>query len=107
MKLFRSGGDIFAAYLNRPHIASTYIDFIKENTDIKVIYYGHDLHFLREGREYALTGDPKLREEARYWKSVEMSLMYKAAVSYYPSYVERDAILAAIRENGKSRMKAE
>ncbi len=96
------GGDIFAAYLNRPHIASKYIDFIKENTDIKVIYYGHDLHFLREGREYALTGDPKLREEARYWKSVEMSLMYKAAVSYYPSYVERDAILA---EDGRIPVK--
>ena len=39
------GDDIAIAYLNRPHIASKYIDFIKENTNIKVIYYGHDLHF--------------------------------------------------------------
>ncbi len=88
------GNDIAAAYLNRPHIASKYIDFIKENTDIKVIYYGHDLHFLREGREYALTGDLQRRQASEYWKSVEMSLMYKAAVSYYPSYIERDAIKA-------------
>ena len=28
--------------LNRPHIASKYIDYILDNTDIKVIYYGHD-----------------------------------------------------------------
>ncbi len=86
------GEDIAVAYLNRPHIASKYIDYILDNTDMKVIYYGHDLHFLREGREYQLTGDLQKREEAEYWKSVEMMLMSKAAVSYYPSYVERDAI---------------
>ena len=88
------GKDIAVAYLNRPHVAIKYIDFIKENTNIKVIYYGHDLHFLREGREFALTGDPNRRQASEYWKSVEMSLMYKAAMSYYPSYVERDAIKA-------------
>ena len=86
------GDDIKVAYLNRPHIASKYVDFLKNKTNIKVVYYGHDLHFLREGREYELTGDPKLRESSEYWKSVEMRLMRKAAVSYYPSYVERDAI---------------
>ena len=80
------------AYLNRPHIASKYIDYILDNTDIKVIYYGHDLHFLRESREYQITGDPKIREDAEYWKSIELTLMSKAAVSYYPSYIERDAI---------------
>lgn len=88
------GDDIAVAYLNRPHIASKYIDYILDNTDMKVIYYGHDLHFLREGREYQLTGDLQKREEAEYWKSVELSLMSKAEVSYYPSYVERDAIQA-------------
>lgn len=88
------GDDIAVAYLNRPHIASKYIDYILDNTDMKVIYYGHDLHFLREGREYELTGDLKKREEAEYWKSIELSLMSKAAISYYPSYVERDAIRA-------------
>ena len=86
------GDDIAVAYLNRPHIASKYVDYILDNTDIKVIYYGHDLHFLRESREYQITGDPKIRENAEYWKSVELTLMSKAAVSYYPSYVERDAI---------------
>lgn len=92
------GKDISFAYLNRPHIASKYIDYIKENTGMKVIYYGHDLHFLREGREYKLTLDPERQRAAMYWRSVELSLMYKAAVSYYPSYVERDAIKAVDEE---------
>ena len=76
------------SYLNRPHIATKYVDFIKEHTDIKMIYYGHDLHFMREIREYELTGDVKKRQESEYWKSIEFSLFHKEAVSNYPSYVE-------------------
>lgn len=90
--LKQHGDDIKAAYLNRPHIAMKYVDFIQNNTNIKMIYYGHDLHFLREGREYQLTGDREKRESAEYWKSVEFRIMKKAAVSYYPSYVEQEAI---------------
>lgn len=90
--LKRNGDEIDFAYLNRPHIASKYVDYIKDYTNIKVIYYGHDLHFLRLGREYALTGDINIKREADYWKSVELTMMYKAAISYYPSYVEVDAI---------------
>ena len=86
------GDDITAAYLNRPHIAEKYVDFIEEHTNIKMIYYGHDLHFLREGREYQLTGDEKKRDASEYWKAIEFRIMRKAAVSYYPSYVERGAI---------------
>ena len=92
--LKKHGDDIQFAYLNRPHIASRYVDFIKENTNIKIIYYGHDLHFLRESREFELTRDPEKRKAVSYWRSIELALMYKAAVSYYPSYVEREAIKA-------------
>lgn len=87
------GDDLAVAYLNRPHIASKYIDYILDHTDTKVIYYGHDLHFLRESREYQLTGDPAKREDAEYWKSIELTLMSKAAVSYYPSDIEKNAVL--------------
>lgn len=86
------GDDIAVAYLNRPHIAGKYVDYILDNTNIKVIYYGHDLHFMRESREYALTGDAKRRQSAEYWKAIELSLMNKAAVSYYPSVIEQQAI---------------
>lgn len=86
--------EIDFAYLNRPHIATKYVDFIKNNTDIKIIYYGHDLHFLREYREYELTGDIQKKRDSDYWKSIEFSLMEKAAVAYYPSYVEEEAIHA-------------
>ena len=63
--------------MNRPHIAVKYVDFLKKNTNIKIIYYGHDLHFLREYREYELTGDIQKKRESDYWKSIELSLMEK------------------------------
>ena len=84
--------NIDIAYLNRPHIATKYVDFIKEKTNIKVIYYGHDLHFLRERREYELTGDVERKNASAYWKSMELDLMRKARISYYPSNVEVDYI---------------
>ena len=79
-------------FLNRPHISVKYIDFIKSNTDAKIIYYGHDLHFLREMREYELTGNRDLIKTSEYWKNKELSLMRKADVVYYPSIVEENEI---------------
>lgn len=90
--LDKNGSEIRAAYLNRPHIATKYVDYIAEHTDMKIIFYGHDLHFLREFREFELTGDPAKKRESDYWKSIEFTLMRKAAVSYYPSEVEIEAI---------------
>ena len=80
------------AYLNRPHITEKYIDYIKENTDIKIIYYGHDLHFLRTEREYELEKDEKKLAESKMWKAKEFDILHKADMNYYPSYVEEEAI---------------
>lgn len=80
------------AYLNRPHITVKYIDFLKEKTNIKLIYYGHDLHFLRVQREAEMEQNSALEKEAEDWRKKEFSIMKKVAMSYYPSYVEEKAI---------------
>ncbi|MBR5247333.1 MAG: glycosyltransferase [Lachnospiraceae bacterium] len=82
--------DIF--YLNRPHIAIKYIDIIKEHARGKIIYYGHDLHFLRAKREYELSGDKKLLEDSQHWLEQETYIMKKADMNYYPSVIESDEI---------------
>ena len=64
--------------LSRPHISKNYIDFVKANTNAKIVYYIHDLHFLRESREYEITKDPKLKASSEYWKEIEMDLMEKS-----------------------------
>ncbi len=75
-------------FLNRPHISFKYIDFIRNNTNARIIYYGHDLHFLREMRKYEVTKDEKALTDSEDWKKKELALMKKADVVYYPSNVE-------------------
>ena len=90
--LKKNSANIDFCYLNRPHIAAKYIDFLKKNTDIKCIFYGHDLHYLRLFREYELSGDIRKKRESDYWKNVEYSVMEQADMVYYPSQVEIDEI---------------
>lgn len=79
-------------YLNRPYIAIKYIDYIRENMNSKIIYYGHDLHYMRMQREFEYEKDYNILEEAKYYKNLEYSLIYKSDMSYYPSKVEVDEI---------------
>lgn len=65
-------------YLNRPHISEKYIDFIKENTAAKIIYFGHDLHHVRLMREYELSKDESIKKDAIAWKDREYSLFNKS-----------------------------
>lgn len=82
--------DIF--YLNRPHISIKYIELIKKHARGKIIYYGHDLHFLRIQREYELSNNEKLLAESKKWLEQETYLMKNADMNYYPSVVEEEAI---------------
>lgn len=79
-------------FCNRPHITEKYIDFLVNNLSAKIIYYGHDLHFLREMREYELIGDEKCLKASEEWKEKELTIMKKADVVYYPSQIEVDLI---------------
>lgn len=83
---------ISIAYLSRPHIAARYIDFIRDHTEMKIIYHGSDLHSLRLMREYAIDHNEKTREEAEYWHGVEYAVMRKADMSYFPSEVEAEIV---------------
>lgn len=90
--LKENGANIGYAFLNRPHIATNYIGEIRKHTNARIVYYGHDLHFLREQREYELTGDAGLLKSSENWKQKELALMRKADVAYYPSYIEKEEI---------------
>ncbi|MEO5562759.1 MAG: glycosyltransferase, partial [Chitinophagaceae bacterium] len=78
--------------LSRPHISMKYIDFIKENTSAKILYYGHDLHFMRLLKQYEIEKKKEILESAKKWKEDEMSLYNKMDVVLAPSTDERDLI---------------
>lgn len=83
------------AYLNRPHIAVEYIDVISANSKAKIIYFGHDLHFLRELREYEISQDKNTLRSSQEWKKKEFALFSKADVihvvgSYEQAYLQKE-----------------
>lgn len=62
-------------FLNRPHIGKKYARWFKENSKAVVVYYGHDLHFLREYRQYEKTGDIQMLHQSQRSKEIEMEIM--------------------------------
>ena len=69
-------------YLQRPHIAIKYIDLVKKYSRAKIFYFAHDLHHVRERREYELTGDKAYLESSEKWKKIEYELFSKADVGH-------------------------
>ena len=70
------------AYLNRPHISEKYIDILKKYSSCKIIYFGHDLHYLREYRQYEIEKDPAILKSSNEWKKREFNLFNKADIIY-------------------------
>ncbi len=79
-------------YLQRPHIAIKYIDLVKQYSNAKVIYFAHDLHHIREKREYEITGDPKLLKSAEEWKEKEYKLFGAADVGHVVGSYEQEVM---------------
>lgn len=81
-------------FINRPHISIKYIDFLKENTHAQILYYGHDIHFIREESQYELQKDIKLLASAAAWKKTELYLFEKSTIILTPSDKENQIIRA-------------
>ncbi|WP_321330281.1 glycosyltransferase [uncultured Ilyobacter sp.] len=79
-------------YLNRPHISIKYIDFIKKYSNTKIIYFGHDLHFIREERNYEFEKDVSILETAKEWKKVELKLFSESDIVFAVGSYEMEVI---------------
>ena len=86
--LHENGNAIDSVFLNRPDTSSTYIDAVRKMTNAKIIYYGHDLHYVRLRREYELTGNRSLLRKSKEYKDLEYSIMRKSDIVLYPSDIE-------------------
>ncbi|MBW7470474.1 glycosyltransferase [Marinobacter sp. M216] len=76
-------------YLHRPHITEDFVDHMTTlKPKPKLIYFGHDLHYLRTAREAELKGDKAVISDAEDWKKRELAIFKKVDKVYYPSEVE-------------------
>lgn len=88
----RNGQYIDFVYLNRPHISIKYIDTVRKYSDAKIIYFGHDLHYLRELRNYQLDPNPELLKSSERWKEIEFELFNKADVIHVVGSYEQEIL---------------
>jgi GT2 family glycosyltransferase/uncharacterized coiled-coil DUF342 family protein len=95
------GGDIDHVMLSRPHIAVNYIDLLRKHTAARLIYFGHDLHFMRLRRQEKATGDSRLGKEADAIERVERDLWGRCDIVMYPSE-EEAAQVRSIMPNVKA-----
>jgi glycosyltransferase involved in cell wall biosynthesis len=97
--LRENGSHIQSVVLARPEIATAHLPLIRRNTSAKVIYYTHDLHFLREQRRHQLTGDTAALEASRRLLGIEEFLCRSVDYVATPSSGEVDEIekLGAMR----------
>lgn len=100
-----SAGNIDVVYLHRPHIAEDFIDYLQTlKPRPKLIYFGHDLHYLRTLREAELNNDALLKQQAEDWKRREYAIFSKVDKVFYPSSVEVAEIKAHSPETDVSAL---
>lgn len=82
-------------YLQRPHIAVKYIDLARNCSKAKILYFAHDLHHIREYREYEMTKNPEKLEASEHWKKIEYELFEKADVGHVVGSYEQEIMQKA------------
>lgn len=82
-------------YLQRPHISIKYIDLVKEYSHAKILYFAHDLHHVREYREYLLTKDEEKLKSSEHWKEIEYELFEKTDVGHVVGTYEQGVMQKA------------
>lgn len=96
--------EIDYAFLNYPLSSLQFLELLLK-TNIKLRYFGHDLHFLRLMREYQLTGDILIKERADEYFRIEGELIAKIPVVYYPSEAEIKIVADKFRTNKAKAIK--
>lgn len=89
--LYENSEQIDYVFLNYPNASMEFIDILLD-LKIPIRYYGHDLHFLRNQREYELFGDEKKLELSKQFYEKEKYLIEKSEVVYYPSKIETEMV---------------
>jgi GT2 family glycosyltransferase/glycosyltransferase involved in cell wall biosynthesis len=75
------------AFLSRPYVAIACADLFRAHSQAKLLFYGHDLHFLRTQEEQRLTGASSMGPAERL-QEAERAAWSKVDVIYYPAAEE-------------------
>jgi glycosyltransferase involved in cell wall biosynthesis len=80
--------------LARPTVAQRYLPLIRRHSRARIVYYTHDLHFLRERRRFEATGEQAALRESEKMLLLERGIFRAVDVVASPSTDEVDEIRA-------------
>ncbi len=83
--LAENGGYLDWVWAARPDATEPLLDAVERFAPGRLIYFTHDLHFLREQRRFELEGDVRNLDEARRVRRVERDIFRRARVVITPS----------------------
>jgi GT2 family glycosyltransferase/SAM-dependent methyltransferase len=87
---------LHAVLLSRPEVAIEYLPKVRELTDARVLYFGHDVHYLRLGLQYKITGEPSIGEQIVRMKKMEHAIWQQVDAVLYPSSEEAEVVRTAV-----------
>jgi O-antigen biosynthesis protein len=93
-----NGKYIDVAWLARPDVSIKYVYKINKFSNANILYYVHDLHYLREQRHYLVEKNPAILREANRLKKVEFEIFDKCDIVLTPSYVEKRVLSSELPE---------
>lgn len=85
-------GQISHAILHRPNVAKRYLAAIRKIGGVKILYFAHDLRFMREARHYEIDGDAFHLHEAKYWEGIEKAILAQVDRAYFFSAEETQIV---------------
>lgn len=78
--------------LSRPMVAVAHIEAVRRHSTAKVIYYGHDIHYLRFVSQMRVDPNPELAGFAHHSRIVEEDLWRNSDMVLYPSDEETEVV---------------
>jgi GT2 family glycosyltransferase len=95
-----AGGELDTILVSRPDVAEDVIPAIRRHCGVRVIYYGHDLHFRRMRLQAEVTHDERLSRLAEHMREREYAIWRQADLSLYLSEEEAQ-IASALQPDAK------
>ena len=90
-----NGAQLDAVLLSRPHIAIGFLDAVRAQSRARILYYGHDIHYLRmDDRLRVHPNDLALRADRNAAMQQEQCLWGHVDAVYYPSDDETPVVRA-------------
>ncbi len=90
--IMKNGLKLDYVLLNRPMVAVKYMDLLKRYSNARIIYYGMDIHHIRESEQYKVTNDTEHYKLSEYFKKIELYLYKKADIILTVSAEEASVI---------------